>query len=160
MNHSPYYAIKYYAWQLARRVSSGAQITLVSGGLGYTASFDCALKCHEVFGLLSSELGQIELQDFGQDEESIPVLTIPISFTANALAQLSKQFSVALVDFAMVDKDSRFFLIWKIHCANSASMIMEPAIIPPFPVKQETKHINLNTGKEIPKKVSTDVNDY
>lgn len=94
---------------LHKRVSRGAGIILVNKVEEYVATFECAKR-------ISAILGSKGLEDAGDGIfESIPVYKIPFADMADALDQLSKQVSVALVDLVCNGKEgSQFVLIHRV----------------------------------------------
>lgn len=106
-----------------RHASAGAAITLLCGCGEYVALFECAKR-------ISTVLGTRELEDIGDGlMESIPRYRIRLEDMAGALAKLTEQYSVALVDMG---SDSQFVLVWRINPqqqgASDASGIEEPEL--------------------------------
>jgi hypothetical protein len=99
-----------------RQVSGGAGITLVLGCGQLSASFECATRCAEM-------LGQTYLGEAGDGFlEIIPIFKIPMEDAASCLAKLTARYSVALVDMACGDKNSRFVLVWKIPATPAVTI--------------------------------------
>lgn len=95
------------SYRAQRGVSQGAAITLVSRSGGYTASFECAIRCSQI-------LGTRNLTDRADNGERMPVLKISTEDLHRAITKLSEAFSVALVDTASDENGTRFVLVWKI----------------------------------------------
>lgn len=109
MPFSPFYEAKLAGYRKQRSVSKGASITLVSGCGEWKTSFDCATRATAV-------LGSRGLDNQGDGIlESIPVLSIPVETSYEAIHKLTARYSVALVDIVCSDSASTFVLLWKIE---------------------------------------------
>lgn len=108
-----------------RQASQGAGITLVSGCGEYQASFECASR-------IASILGTRRLQETADGiYESAPVYKIPVEEMFSVCGELSKKFSIALIDLVLDKNSTRFVLVWKINSKSSEPDVVEP----PEPVK-------------------------
>ncbi len=109
MPSSPFYETKLAGYRKQRSASRGASLTLVSGCGEWKASFDCATRAAGI-------LGSRNLENQGDGIlESIPVLSIPIETSYEAIHKLTARYSVALVDIVCRDAASTFVLLWKIE---------------------------------------------
>jgi len=89
----PWAQQKEATWLAMRKVSLGADVTLVSGAFAFTASFKCAEKLAPLVGRLGT------YADLGDGIEwNMPTLEIPLASMVGALKAITEQFSVALVD--------------------------------------------------------------
>lgn len=108
--------LKRQGYRLQRGASQGATITLLSGCGYYTALFECATRC-------ASILGERTLQDVGDGIlEVIPSYKIPTEELNLALQKLSKQFSIALVEYVCEKAGGRFVLLWRIDRSPSGAL--------------------------------------
>lgn len=96
------------AYVAQRGVSQGAGITLICRSGGWEARFDCAKRSALVLG-----------------ERGWPCYFIGNEEMARALSELTKSFSVALVDTVTDESGTRFVLIHKVM-ASASKEVTEP----------------------------------
>lgn len=103
--------LKRQGYRAQRAASHGANITLVAGCGSYRATFECATRIAEV-------LGDRNLEDVGDGIlEVIPSYKIPTEELCETLTQLSRRFSVALVEYLCDRSGGRFVCLWRINKA-------------------------------------------
>jgi len=108
--------VKRTGYSRHRQASAGAGVTLVCGCGEYTALFECATR-------ISKALGARDMEDLGDGlMESIPRFHIRFCDMAAALAKMTEEVSVALVD---MEESGVFVLIWKIPKRESEPMAAE-----------------------------------
>lgn len=113
-------------WNATRRASQGSSLTLVYGCGVFSALFECAEH-------VASVVGKRELQDRGDGFiEFIPYIEIPFENMQSVLTQLSKKFSIAIVDIACDSNSTRFCLLWKIDAKGETPPDVTKTIDPFF----------------------------
>ncbi len=107
-------------YDATRRASQGASVTFVYGCGVFVAMFDCAVK-------MASVIGNRELQDRGDGFiEFIPVIEVPFEKMQSVLLQLSKKFSIAIVDIICDAASTRFCLLWKVDAKAETPKVADP----------------------------------
>lgn len=104
--------LKRQSYNLQRKASQGATITLVNLVGEFRAEFECAKHCAQL-------LGDRDLIDLGDGIlESIPCFRIATEDLFSMITKLSTRFSIALVEYTMTRNGGQFVCLWRIECSK------------------------------------------